>query len=107
MRSIVIIMAISAGLTGGIFTVALYNGLTDQKLRTAIDTQTAHLQIHAEGFQQNKDIRLYIVDADEIVTTAQNHDAVKAVASRLVGTAMAATSNANAGVQLKGIIPEQ
>ena len=58
-RSIVIMMAISAGLTGGIFTVALYNGLTDQKLRTAIDTQTAHIQIHAQGFQQNKDIRLF------------------------------------------------
>ena len=107
LRSIVIIMAISVGLTGGIFTVALYNGLTDQKLRTAIDTQTAHLQLHAEGFQQNKDIRLYIQQADQMLAAAQGHDAVKATASRLVSTAMAATSNANTGVQLNGIIPEE
>ena len=107
LRSIVIIMAISAGLTGGIFTVALYNGLTDQKLRTAIDTQTAHLQIHTRGFQQNKDIRLYMDNAGEILTAIENQEAVKAVASRLVTTAMAATSNANTGVQLNGILPEK
>jgi putative ABC transport system permease protein len=107
LRSIVIIMAISAGLAGGIFTVALYNGLTGQKLRTAIDTQTSHLQIHARGFQQNKDIRLYIEDAGDILSAVEKQSAVKAVSSRLVTTAMAATSNANTGVQLNGIVPER
>lgn len=106
-RSIVIMMAISAGLTGGIFTVALYNGLTDQKLRTAIDTQTAHIQIHAQGFQQNKDIRLYIKNAGEIRSAAEEEGPVKAIATRLVTTAMAATSNANTGVQLNGVLPEK
>ena len=106
LRSVVIIMAISAGLTGGIFTVALYNGMTDQKLRTAIDIQTAHLQIHARGFQQNKDIRLYLADAEKILAAAANIDAVKALAPRMVATAMAATSNANTGVQLNGVVPE-
>ena len=107
MRSLVIILAISAGLTGGIFTVAMYNGLADQKLRTAIDTQTAHLQIHASGFQQNKDIRLYMENADAIQAEAESMSAVKALAPRLVATGMAATSNANAGVQLNGINPEK
>lgn len=106
LRSIVIIMAISAGLTGGIFTVAMYNGLTDQKLRTAIDTQTAHLQVHAKGFQQNKDIRLHMRDAEKIQAEADDLAAVRAIAPRLVATAMAATSNANTGVQLNGVVPE-
>lgn len=107
LRSIIILMAISAGLTGGIFTVALYNGLTDQKLRTAIDTQTAHLQIHAAGFQQNKDLRLYLGNAASIQAAVESQPAVKAVAPRLVVTAMAATSNANTGVQLNGVLPAQ
>lgn len=107
LRSIVIIMAISAGLTGGIFTVALYNGLTDQKLRTAIDIQTAHLQVHAKGFQQNKDIRLYLENSEEITAALKNQPSLEAMAPRLVATAMAATSNANTGVQLNGVVPEQ
>ncbi len=107
LRSIIILMAISAGLTGGIFTVALYNGLTDQKLRSAIDTQTAHLQIHAEGFQQNKDLRLYLRNATSIQDAARRQPQVKALAPRLVVTAMAATSNANAGVELNGVLPER
>lgn len=107
LRSIIIIMAISAGLTGGIFTVALYNGLTDQKLRTAIDTQTAHLQIHAAGFRQNKDLRLYLGNTAAIQEAVEKQPAVKALAPRLVVTAMAATSNANTGVELNGVLPER
>lgn len=106
-RSAVIILAITAGLTGGIFTVAMYNGMTEQKLRTAVDTQTAHLQIHARGFQQNKDIRLYLEHSDSVVTTLTEEPLVKAVSERLTATGMAATSNANAGVLLNGIDPEK
>lgn len=106
MRSSVIIMAITAGLTGGIFTVALYNGMTEQKLRAAIDTQTAHLQIHASGFQQNKDIRLYLNGVPEMLDIIQDQKSVKAVAPRLVVTGMAASSAANTGVQLNGVLPE-
>lgn len=107
LRSVVIVMAITAGLTGGIFTVAMQNGMTEQKLRTAVDTQTAHLQIHAVGFQQNRDIRLYLKNFQDIVDTLGRDDAVKAIAPRLVATGMAASSNANAGVQINGILPEK
>lgn len=102
-----IILAITAGLTGGIFTVAMYNGMTEQKLRTAIDTQTAHLQVHAPGFQQNKDIRLLLENAEAIVRELSDEPAVIAISRRLVATGMAASSNANAGVLLNGIHPDQ
>ena len=105
-RSAVIILAITAGLTGGIFTVAMHNGMTEQKLRTAVDIQTAHLQVHARGFPKNKDIRLHMGNAGKIMAALENESAVKAVAGRLVTTGMAASSNANTGVQLNGIIPE-
>lgn len=106
LRSFIIILAITAGLTGGIFTVAMHNGLVEQKLRTAVDTQTAHLQIHAPRFQKNKDIRLYLSNADVIADSLTKQAEVKAIAMRLVATAMVATSTANAGVQLNGIDPE-
>ncbi|MBL6449238.1 ABC transporter permease [Fulvivirga sp. 29W222] len=107
LRSFVIIMAITVGLVGGVFTVAVYNGMSEQKLRTAIDTQTAHLQIHARGFQKNKDIRLYIKQPENILSAIQEQQDVEGVATRLIATGMAATSTSNAGVQLNGIIPEQ
>ncbi|HEX8041551.1 MAG TPA: FtsX-like permease family protein [Chryseosolibacter sp.] len=106
-RSIVIIMAITAGLTGGIFTVAIYNGLAEQKLRTAIDTQTAHLQMHASGFQENMDIRLYLHDADRMLAVAGAQPGVQAVAGRLIATGMAASANSNIGIRLNGIVPEK
>lgn len=107
LRSVVIILAITTGLTGGIFTVSIYNGMTEQKLRTAVDTQTAHLQIHAPLFQKNKDIRLYLSNAAEILSSLQSDESVKSVAPRLVATAMLASTSSNAGVQLNGVLPEK
>lgn len=106
-RSTVILMAITAGLTGGIFTVAIYTGLSDQKVRAAIDMETAHLQIHARGFQDNKDLRLFIEDPDRVVSAVRAEPAVQSLSTRLVATAMAASANANSGVQLNGIVPEK
>lgn len=106
-RSAVIILAITAGLTGGIFTVAMYNGMTEQKLRTAVDTQTAHLQVHAPGFQQNKDIRLFLENADAVVKTLEGEPSFAAVSRRLVAMGMAASPNANSGVLLNGIHPDK
>src|SRR5688500_6785657 len=106
-RSVVIILDITAGLASGIITVAMYNGMTEQKLRTAVDIQTAHIQIHAPVFQKNKDIRLYLKNAEDILPILKSATRVKAVAPRLVATAMAASSTANAGVQLNGVVPER
>ena len=106
LRSTVIILAITAGLTGGIFTVAMHNGMIEQKLRTAVDTQTAHLQIHAPAFQKNKDIRLYLDNADAILSSINSLTPVKAVTPRLVAMGMAASPNGNTGVQLNGVFPD-
>jgi putative ABC transport system permease protein len=107
LRSVVIVLAITAGLTGGIFTVAMQNGMTEQKLRTAVDTQTAHLQIHAPVFEKNRDIRLYLKNDREILSALEREETVRSIATRLVATGMAASSNANAGVQMNGILPEE
>lgn len=106
LRSTVIILAITAGLTGGIFTVAMHNGMVEQKLRTAVDTQTAHLQIHAPAFQKNKDIRLYLDNADAILSSINSLTPVEAVAPRLVTMGMAASPNGITGVQLNGVFPD-
>ena len=105
LRSLVIMLAIAIGLTGGIFAVAMFNGVTEQRLRTAIDIQTSHLQVHAPDFTQNRDARLYLPNADTIVSAIQSDPRVKSVTPRLVATAMAGSANANTGVVVSGIDP--
>ncbi|MEN7547714.1 FtsX-like permease family protein [Rapidithrix thailandica] len=106
LRSIVIMSAITLGLTGGIFSVAIFNGMSEQKLRSAIDVQTSHIQIHQQGFRKNKDIRLYIPHLEKLKTEILSTNHVDKWAIRTVISGMAATSNGNAGIQLNGIIPE-
>ena len=50
-RSIVLIIAIAIGLTGGVFTIALADGMLKHRNQEVIEQQYSHIQIH------NKDLR--------------------------------------------------
>ncbi len=105
-RSFVIITAVALGLAAGIFSLAVMNGLTEQKMRTAIENQTSHIQIHEEGFTANKDVKLFLKNADIIEQHLQSDKAVKAFSMRTVSTGMVASSKGSVGLQLNGINPE-
>ncbi|UZR93857.1 ABC transporter permease [Chondrinema litorale] len=105
-RSFVIITAVALGLAAGIFSLAVMNGLTEQKMRTAIENQTSHIQIHEEGFTANKDVKLFLKNADKIDQELHSDNAVKAFSMRTVSTGMVASSKGSVGLQLNGINPE-
>ncbi|MBX2843985.1 MAG: FtsX-like permease family protein [Flammeovirgaceae bacterium] len=106
LRSLVIIMAIAIGLTGGVLSVGVFNGLAEQKMRTAIDTQTAHIQIHKKGFTDDYDIHYFLENPDKIVAAIEKDKRIKSFSTRTISELMIRTANGSAGVQLLGINPE-
>ena len=106
-RSLVIIIAVALGLTAGIFSVALMNGMTEQKMRTAIENQTSHIQLHHPEFSVNKDIKLHLNNKAEIEKILEDNPAIKGFSSRTVAGGMLASSRGSVGVQLNGINPEK
>jgi len=96
-------LAIAAGLTGGLLSIGLNNGMVEQKMRNSIETQTAHLQVHRQGFRQNSDIKLHIPEPEEVLPQIQRTVFVEAVSGRTVVAGMLASPNASAGVQFTGV----
>jgi len=107
MRSLVIITAVALGLTAGIFSLALMNGLTEQKMRTAIENQTAHIQLHHIGFSVNKDIKLHIPEIEKTEDLLAQHTGINTFSLRTVVGGMIASSKGSEGVQFNGIDPGQ
>jgi ABC-type lipoprotein release transport system permease subunit len=52
-RSLVIIIATAIGIFAGVFVWAFYRGMVVQRVKTAIITESSHIQIHHADYLTN------------------------------------------------------
>jgi ABC-type lipoprotein release transport system permease subunit len=105
-RSIILISAIIIGLAGGIFSIALTEGMIEQRNKDEINLNYTHLQIHTPAFLNNMKITDTIPNAKILIEKLSKNDTVKAVAGRLKFMGMAATAHATRGVMIYAINPK-
>ena len=77
-RSIIVITAVTLGLMAGVFTTAFMRGLSDKRIRTAIETEISHIQIHQKGFTDNLDFKFHFPEAAKIIRQIEELDGVEA-----------------------------
>ena len=106
-RSLIVIIAIILGLSGGIFTASIITGMVEQKVRTGINNEVSHIQIHHPDFLKNYESRFSIPHADSIAKIISQMPAMKAVCVRSRITGMAASPNSATGIQIIGVNPLQ
>lgn len=107
MRSIVIMFSIAIGLFAGIAVLALYKGMMKSRVRTVIDAEVGHLQLHHFDFKKDYDPKFILEKGDELLQAIRSLPEVKIAAPRSVTSGMLATTTGSAGVQVNGVIPEQ
>lgn len=105
-RSAVVITAMCLGLFSAIYSTALFKGMTDQRIKSGIESEVAHIQMHHPDFLVNRDVKKLIPDAGGIINSIQTREDVKGVSLRLIINAMLASAETGTGVQLTGISPE-
>ena len=106
-RSLIVIIAIMLALTGGVFVVGIMMGIVEQKVRSSINNEVSHIQIHQPKWMQNREPRYFIPSADSIGKVIAGMPDVKAVAVRTRVPGMISSPNAASGVMITGINPEQ
>lgn len=107
MRSIVIILSVAIGLFAGIAVLALYNGMLKGRVRTVIDAEVAHIQIHDTSFKKDYDPAYVIVNGDTILKALRSMPQVKAFSARSITQGMLVTTTGSAGVQINGVQPHE
>lgn len=103
MRSMVIIASVTAGLFAGMAIMALYKGMMKSRIRTVIDTETGHMQLHAKGFLGDLDPKLFIQGDEKIMAILSGDKNIKAIAQRTITAGMVSTPNGSSGVSIIGI----
>ncbi len=107
LRSLVILVAMTLGLMAGVFYIAFYFGMAEQRIDTAIKTESSHIQVHQPGYLDNNEIANYIPDAGTMVNELESMNHVQAVTQRLIVQSMVSSTETGAGAKIMGINPER
>ncbi|MFP4018591.1 MAG: ABC transporter permease [Bacteroidales bacterium] len=107
LRSLIVIIAVCIGMIGGIFSSAIFKGMSESRVEEAIKYEVSHVQIHHPEFLKNQELSYTIPGADSISRALSQLPEVKAVSNRMEMPVMIKSSNTGTGVQLLGIDTEQ
>lgn len=102
-RSLVIMTSIALGLFAGIAVLALYEGMMAGRIRTVIDEETGHIQMHHPEFSNEFEPRYVIHQSDEIIQKIKTIPEIIQINKRTLVNGMLSTPTGTAGVQVIGI----
>jgi ABC-type lipoprotein release transport system permease subunit len=102
-RSLVVIVAFTLGLFGGIYMVAFMNGMFETRIIQAIGNESSHIQVHDPRYLENNEVKYTIDDAPDYISAIEQIPEVKAVSPRIKVLGMASTSGNASGVMINGI----
>lgn len=108
-RSLIVIMAISLGLLGGIFSSGVMKGMGDQRVREAVSRETSHIQIHIPAYLEDNDIQ-FTIPRKDFMRLSDILDTMKQISGwspRIKFQAMANSADANTGVMVFGVMPKK
>lgn len=106
-RSLIIISAVSIGLWAGIFMMAFYNGMIEQRINSAIAGELSHIQLHNPEFRKDYDIKYDIPKGKKILQTIHQNNQTKAAAGRIIIKGMIASASGSNGITINGIMPTE
>jgi putative ABC transport system permease protein len=102
-RSLIILAAVGFGLWGGLFAGAIFNGMSESMVNSAIDRNIGHIQIHSPGFAEEYALSETIGSSDSLAALIRKIEGVAAVSGRGRLEAMIASATTNFGVQINAI----
>ena len=105
-RSLVVLLSVIVGVNSLLFMDGLTNGMIYQMLSNQISSSIAHIQIHKNGFTDNKVIQSNIPDPAAVEEAIKNNSNIKSYSKRVVTFGLLSSATNSAGVFINGIVPD-
>lgn len=103
MRSLVIILSVVLGLWAGTFINALYWGMSEDRVRIAIENEVSHIQIHHPKFRDEYKVAFSIRVDSMLLQNLHAQPDIKAYSLRSLAQAMLTTPGSSTGILINGI----
>lgn len=106
-RSLIIIIAVSIGLWAGIFMIAFYNGMIEERINNAITTELSHLQLHHSKFRKEYEVKYMLPEGRKMLETIEKQPEIKAASGRIIVKGMIASASGSSGITINGVMPKE
>jgi len=107
LRSAIVMIAVTLGLIGGIISVGIMFGSSDQHVKDAVNDYVSEIQIHHPKYSENNEAKYIIENSDNLEKKISEIPEVKSVCSRMKIIGMANSPEAAVGILINGIYPEE
>ncbi len=104
-RSLILYAGISSGLLLGLFSCAMMFGMGETFIRSSIDRDLGHAQIHTREYASDRQPELYIRSYRKILKSLTGFAEISAAAPRTIIEGMAASAASSTGISIIGIEP--
>lgn len=105
LRSLVIILSVALGLFAGLMVLSIYKGMLRGRVRTVIDSEVGHIQIHDSNFKKDYDPFYIIKEPGELIKALNKNQDIKSFSVRSITQGMLSATTGSAGVQINGVLP--
>lgn len=107
-RTAIVLAAVAIGIAGSLLSMAVNYGMVDQMVRTAIETELGHIQIHAVGWEEDPKLERMLADggqaAERVLASGPE---LRASTRRVRVDGLAISSRGSAGVAVMGVEPDR
>lgn len=104
-RTVITVGAVVFAATIAIFSWCIATGEHEQMINDALTLYPGHIQVHANGYWEDKTIYNSIVPPEGLIDSLSADDRVKAVTTRLSVDALISSDTNTSGVALIGVDP--
>ncbi len=105
-RSMIVLGSVVVGVVALIFMDSFMNGFVMQMLFNQIKLNVSHIQIHKEGFRDNKVVQNYIPDQKKVETVLDNFPEIQNYTKRVITFGLLSSARNSSGVYIYGVNPE-
>lgn len=105
-RSLIMILAITVGLWGGLFAASIAMGLINQRISTSLEQEISHVQIHDPGFLRENSPRFKVQQWEAIRNELAKMEEVQGFSGRTRVSGMVSTASLTSGVEIIGVDPD-
>ncbi len=106
-RSLTVIGAITIGVWALIFMIGFYNSFGDAFIRSAVNYEFAHIQVHHKKYIEDPELKYALEGFDQLENQLNTIEAINAYSDRIKVNAMLASPKTSIGIQVFGIDPEK
>ena len=105
-RSFIVFISVIVGVNAMLFMDGMSNGMLSQILFNEISLNVSHIQIHKNGFTDNKMVQNYIPDYENVEKIIITNKSIRYYSKRIVTFGLLSSAANSTGIYLNGIEPE-